>query len=314
MSKKSKIEIIKKIKKLMAHERSARMMGNIGEADNFRAKIEELRAAHSITQEIKLDAETEADAFIDYGGEPVFRPDSKLFRKHRVFWEEALFANLCAYFECRPIVYKENNLKVVVGEKEKRAKVIKSYLHLHRTALKEFSEFIRPRRAGLTFEARGLRRKSFLFGFGFVLQQRLEHFKSAEIELAWLEKVSGIRPARIEGQTGALVKKESIAVSEKRAAIDREIDELPKTQEEPFDVEIEEESFFAGINAGMVCPISDDVALPARQAFDDLNEVRERLERRQRRTSIFENVRAAVEKKSVEFPRQSSFAFVFETD
>ncbi len=272
MSNKSKIEIIKKLKKLMAHERSARMMGN--EGDNFKHWIEELRTRHNITQEIKLDAETEAHAFDDYGGEPIFAPDSKLFKKRRIFWEEVLTHNLCVYFGCRTIVFGKNNLKVVVGEKNDRAKVIKSFLHLHETAIEGYAEFIEPRRHTLSLKEKRLKRESFLHGFSYGIQQRLEQFKAAEAELNQIEKHHGVRPARLDGQTNALVRKESIEVREKREELNHELDQMP-TQREPTFTEIDEQGFFAGFTTGASCAITDEISLPAKQAFDDLQEVRD---------------------------------------
>lgn len=269
----SKIKIIKTLKKLMAHERSARMLGNVGEADNFKQKIEELRAKHDITQEIKLDAETESEAFDDYGGEPVFPPTSKLFRKRRIFWEEALFFNLCVYFECRPVCFKKNNLKIIVGEKEQRERVRKSYLHLHAEGLRGYAEYIKPLSQELSLKEKLNCRKSFLFGFSYRLQMRLSSLNNIANRLAQFEDKHGIIPARLKEST-ALIRKESIVIKEKREEINRELDELDKVKtSEPKVDDLNDDATMAGFWFGSECSLSDEIALAARQASEDLNEV-----------------------------------------
>ena len=276
----SKIKIIKTLKKLMAHERSARLIGNIAEADNFKQKIEELRAKHNITQEIKLDAATESEAFDDYGGEPVFTPNSKLFRKRRIFWEEALFFNLCVYFDCRPVVFKKNNLKIVVGDKEKRTLVKNSYLHLHAEALRGFGDYLKPIREECSLKEKRRKRTSFLIGFGYILQIRLESYENVTNRLTQIEEQTGIVPARFKEST-ALIKKESIAIHEKREEVNRELDQLDQFKTlEPKVEEIDDDAASAGYLFGAECSLSDEMELPIRQASEDLSEVERLLRQR----------------------------------
>lgn len=264
----------------MAHERSARMIGNVGEADNFKQKIEELRAKHQITQEIKLDATSESEAFDDYGGEPVFPPTSKLFKKRRIFWEEALFFNLCVYFDCHPVVFKKNNLKIVIGEKDNRAKVGKTYLHLHAEASSGYADYIKPIRANYSLKEKRLMRKSFLIGFGYILQIRLESLQNVTNRLAQIENRHNIVPARFKEST-ALIKKESIVIKEKREEINRELDQMDRTKTtEPKVEELDDDACMAGYQCGAECSLSDEIELAARQATEDLNEVENMLRQR----------------------------------
>lgn len=267
----SKIKIIKTLKKMMAHERSARTIGNIAEADLYADKIAELRAKHNITQEIRLDAETEARAFDDYDGEQVFTADSKLFQKRRVAWEETLFAALCNYFDCRPVVFLHHNLKIVVGERDNRAKVIESYLHCTAKAIESYDEFILPERKRLTLKAKRLLRKSFLLGFNFGVISRLEKYTAVLKRLSAFKENYDIEPQRTQS---ALVRRESIEISEKREEINRTLDAIEENAAEvkPKQIEVDPVAFHIGMSSGASCSLTEAVELSAAQTSEDLRE------------------------------------------
>ena len=169
-------KIIERLKKLIRHEQSARAAGSVGEADNFKEKIEALRLKHGITEEIHLEEEE-----LNFAGELVFQQHSKHFKKKRVFWEENLFANLCAFFNCHPIVFKKGNLKAVVGEKAERANVIKAYLHLTETAKEKSQSYLveRLKSEDLKPALRRTIKESFCHGFAHGIALRFQGYRNS---------------------------------------------------------------------------------------------------------------------------------------
>lgn len=290
----SKIKIIGRLKKLMAHERSARTIGRSAEADLYAEKIAELRRKHNITQEIKLDGEDESNAYQNFGGEPVFKQESKFFKRRRIHWQEALCHNLGNYFNCRIIVFREHNMKVVIGEKEDRRRVIKSYLHLHEIAEKEFRQYLKSKKDS-SLKEKVLYRNSYFYGFSYAIQMRLMKFRETAETVEQIEKVYGILPERMKDTT-ALVRRETIDVS-KRQEFDKELDRMLETnekkcrkQKQTSMMEINQQAGDAGFTFGFECALTDEIVLPGKQAEADLAEVGEILmerEMQRRRYALF---------------------------
>lgn len=279
----SKIKIIKRLKKLMLHERSARVIGNEAEADRFAETIADLRAKHGITQEIVLD-ETGDENYSAYGGESLFDETDPMFRRQRVYWEEVMFGNVCAFFGCWAVLFRKTNLKVVIGEPEQREKVKTAYLHLYRTATGTATCFLENFPDGTASENR-LRRQSFLYGFTEAVRQRLSYCARARMELDELCASNDVIPQRVrllEQQSGALVKTEKIAVREQREMLDKKIEKL-KPPPPPKIGCFDDEAFFAGMREGAGCSLTDQIELPATEMFKDLEDVRRQIEERKRR-------------------------------
>ena len=276
----SKIKIIRKLKKLMLHERSARLVGNAAEADRFAEIIARLRERHNVTEEIPLDdASDQASAFNRFGGEPVFKPDSKMFRRKRIVWQEAMFHIICTFFDCRAVVFRGSNLKVVVGEKPERERVIRSYLHLHECAESEAAEYLADFKGEPSADNR-VRKSSFLHGFAYAVSERLAACLNAREEIEQIAEETGIRPARLEGQ--ALVKIDRVEITEQQKQIAERVEKLPKIKK-PQITRLDDDALRSGYIAGAEAPLGDEILLPARQTADDLEEVRRRRDEQHRK-------------------------------
>ena len=277
----------------MVHERSARRINSVEEADRFAEKILHLREKYGITQEILIDDEATAAAAESYDGEPVFMPDSKLFRRKRVYWEETLFTAVCLYFDCRPVIYKTTNFKVVVGEPADRKKVIESYLHLDNEARREAGKHLQDR------IARGCHlpqttqtvNRSFLLGFSLHLSQRIATFIYNRSELDNFknkfpeETITRNNQREINPLGLAVSTKISIGEEkEKRDAIDKTINALPPPPEPKINVEkIDDETYCAGVDAAEASSLTEAIMLPANEVREKLqmiiNHLREQLDR-----------------------------------
>lgn len=293
----SKIKIIQKIKKMMIHERSARLIGSEKEADNFKLRIEALRQKHNITQEIIIDELPEFDPRDGFYGEPLFDMSSPLFRNKRIIWEEVVFGSVAEYFKCRTLILKSTNLKIVIGEPADRKKVIDSFHFLYAFANKQAGEYnqrFKDAKAKLKPHDYRLNRESFLHGFSFGLSQRLARFRDAEKHLKALKEVSGESDSPAEGETTALVKTEKIVLSEQRENIEKNLKDI-KTAPGPKINVIDEDAFISGINTASECALSEEIALSASKTAEDLRNVQEKMQReheeRLQRTYSFINSR-----------------------
>lgn len=272
---KSKSEIIKQIRKLMIHERSARQIGSIGEADSFAAKISALRAKHEVTQEIVIDDSPD----YDFDGEPVFMPDSEMFRRKSIFWESTLFVAVCLYFDCRPLSHSSSNLKFVVGEKENRKKAIKSYLHLYKEARRESDEYLsRMAASNEALETNTqIARRSFFLGFAFHIAQRLSGFKYNEAQLKKLRKYFPNENS-ISANPDGLMKSEKIITTEqlkKRESIEQDLSKLKKPPEPKIEV-LDSDAYIAGIDAAELSSMTDEILIPAKAVFEEAVELSNR--------------------------------------
>jgi hypothetical protein len=275
----SKIKIIEKIKKLMLHERSARLIESYAEADRFAEQINALREKHSITQEIIID-EDDFSALDDFDGEFVFTPDSPMFKRKRVIWEEQLFTYAAGYFECRGLLYKRSNLKAVVGEKEAREKAVKSYLFLYEMAQKLLEEFTDEFNDDVDFtgQTKRLARESFLHGFVSGIFERLSNFKEMELHLKdWQKHIGG----QIEEQSSqGLVKTDKIVSSKKREKIEEAVNDLPIV-EEPKPREVSGKAFYHGMKSGLECELNEEITKPAIENYEKFSEIQEKIRRQQ---------------------------------
>lgn len=265
----------------MLHERSARVIESLAEAERFAERIKILREKHSITQEIVLDEEDEFGALDDFDGEFVFPPDSPLFKRKRIIWEEQLFNYVTDYFGCRSVYYKNCNLKAVVGEKATREKVIKSYLYLHETALKlmeDFTKEVESNYENFSGEIKRFARASFQHGFVNGIFDRLSNFKRLEMELKkWQKHLGGEVTAQIEQ---GLIKSEKIVSTKKREKIEEDLSQIP-VMKAPSEINIDENAFLIGMQKGHECELPDEIAKPAIENYEKLTEIQENIRREQ---------------------------------
>ena len=262
----------------MLHERSARLIGNKEEADRYAEQIATLRTKHEITQEIVIDEE-DYTRFDDYDGELVFGEDSPMFRRKRIVWEENLCAASALFFDCRSVSFKRSNIKVVIGEKTNRKKVIDSYLFLYELANKKSAEYLEARantQDSFYGEHKRTARECFLLGFAWGIVNRFGKFKEMEQELRYYQKRLGGDQAEESGQ--GLVKSEKIVDTKKRAQINEEVSNLkaaPKSQIKKVD----ETAGNAGVKFGLECELPEEIQTIAKEVLEQVDKLREQIRR-----------------------------------
>lgn len=110
--------VIEKLQKLLAHERSARTIGNVHEAEAFAAKIADLLFAHKLSMsEVEIEQE-ERD-------EPVNQESVDGFRAP---WAGVLAMGVCEASFCR--VLQSHNGYVFIGRLSDRTAAIAMYRYL----------------------------------------------------------------------------------------------------------------------------------------------------------------------------------------
>lgn len=181
----SLIKIVKKILKLISHEKSARSIGNVHEADRFAEQITYLRGKYKITQDLIDENQPKQK-----DSEVIFNVGSKYFRRKRIKWKEDLAVSMFWYYECRGGFFKHSNLKWVEGEKTVRKRVIKTYLHCHDRAEQKADVYIKTlKERELTFDARKLR-QNYLLGFSEGVDKHLRSVKELENQITELQRLN----------------------------------------------------------------------------------------------------------------------------
>ncbi len=282
-----KLKIVKLLKKLIRHERSARAIGNFGEADNYARQIRFLREKHNIFEEIPLeeDADFENEG---YDAEFAFTAVSPLFRRKRIVWEENLFHLLCDYFGCGMNLIPRTNLKIAVGEKAERRAVIESYLHLSEISRKSADKFLIENSDFKIMNAplKKLARESFLHGFCHGIFNRLQIVKSAEEKIEEINRELHRRnltnletdsePSDQPIQSQALVKSRRIITSDRKRQLDEKYSKAKKIRRIKIKT-VDEDSYRAGGDEARICPLNDEIAIPAKTIFDDLDKASNKL-------------------------------------
>lgn len=276
-----KLKIVELIKKLMTHERSARAIGSEAEAAAFNAQIVRLRERHSITEEIPLDDDPVFAEINEYDAEYVFRPDSMMFRRKRIFWEEMMFDAIARFCNCRPVIIPKTNLKVVAGLESDRKRVIKSYLHLYDEAGKLSAEYFAE--ADVAPADRRVAGDSFYYGFAYGVLGHLAEFNEVIREADDLKT----RFPQMTGntETTALIKSEKIIISAKKKTIDDQFAGA-KPPPTPKIKKVDDDAYVAGVQAAYELEFSEELSAPFKTAADEIKDIHRRT-RPRRSSGIF---------------------------
>lgn len=199
--------IIEKIRKLIEHEKSARKLGSLAEAEAFTSKIQELlmaynlELAHISPEEEAQEGEIESE-FI-YADDFGFEHSSR-----RCDWLEHLASAVARNCFCRSLIVSSSNTQVFVGLPVNRSSAIQTFKYLAGAAQQIANSDLEAfKRSGVycsswdkRTEAR-MWKKSFLIGFSSAISSRVAR--------THLDLTSGV-----EGQAGlVLVKKNEESLS-----------------------------------------------------------------------------------------------------
>jgi hypothetical protein len=189
----SLFKVIKKILKLMAHEKSARGYGNENEANLYADRIADLRQKHGITQELILEEQERPPA---QEREPVFNVGSRRFKRKRIFWQEELLGGICYFTGCEAFFDGNSNLKWVRGEKAARKRAIELYLANHDLLELKADAFIsRVNGHGIPYPIKTIRmaQESFLLGYVVSIQRDYLEMRRIDHRITELEEhLSGL--------------------------------------------------------------------------------------------------------------------------
>jgi hypothetical protein len=181
--------ILNKLQKLMNHEKSARQLGNIAEAEAFAAKAQHILLTHKLSLEQTGEEHFSDDDPITHrivaAEEAELRP-----RKSREEWTERLADAIARNFLCRLLLLRNSNTVVFVGRRTEREAAAATYLYLVNASLKfcekEFRSWKKTvghgcRTNGRACCAADSRRwkRSFLVGFAIGLDDRLSRARHA---------------------------------------------------------------------------------------------------------------------------------------
>lgn len=126
-------DILEKLKKLLAHQRSAEKIGSQAEAAAFAAKVQELLFANKLSMNEIDVQEQERDEPIEK--QYVSAADLGFARlRQRVEWMEDLANAVARNFFCRILVVEGSNTIVFVGRETDRQAVIQMFGHLAQMA------------------------------------------------------------------------------------------------------------------------------------------------------------------------------------
>lgn len=119
--------ILNKLKKLMNHEKSARRLGNIAEAEAFAAKVQKILLTHNLT--LNSSGDHPADEPIAHRVVPAEEAELRP-RKSREEWTERLADAIARNFLCRLLLLPNSNTVVFVGRRTEREAAASMYLRL----------------------------------------------------------------------------------------------------------------------------------------------------------------------------------------
>lgn len=179
--------ILNKLRKLIDHEKSARQLGNIAEAEAFAAKVQTILLTYKLT----LDPGREAGPGDPIAHRIVSAEEAELRpRKSREEWTERLADAIARNFLCRLLLLPSSNTVVFVGRRTEREAAAAMYLYLvhlsQQLCEKEFRTWKSTighacRLSGQACCAADSRRwkRSFLVGFATGLDDRLSRTRRA---------------------------------------------------------------------------------------------------------------------------------------
>ena len=182
--------IIEKLQKLINHERSAREIGNIAEAEAFTAKIQTILTEHKLTMsEVEFEAQDTVD--------PIDVDTVDLPGKSTPTWQLYLSQGIARNFFCCVIGTVGENRQTFVGRNSDRTAAVEMFRYLvglaivlaqqegenyvNSSKVRDFVELAKTKtratNAEIMKEIRKLRRTfeaSFLLGFGAAIMERLD--------------------------------------------------------------------------------------------------------------------------------------------
>ncbi|MBS1793389.1 MAG: DUF2786 domain-containing protein [Acidobacteria bacterium] len=170
------MKVIKKLQKLIAHEQSARAIGNVEEAAAFARRIQSLIDKHNLSMS-EVELETAQNSTIDI--EPVGDRLGDIET-----WQISLLQNIARLNGCHSLKHNAG-FQVVVGRQIDRQITINLYLYFETLGRELAEKFLQNRNivfsavyAGFFVSALNStaedRRRSFLLGFVASVCQRLE--------------------------------------------------------------------------------------------------------------------------------------------
>jgi len=121
--------VIDKLQKLIAHERSARTVGNIAEAEAFAAKIQQLLTTHKLEMsEIEIQEREESEPV----GEARASPVEAGWRRtgYRVEWQTSLASDIAKANGCQLLVLPGCNIVFFVGRDSDRNTAKTMFLYM----------------------------------------------------------------------------------------------------------------------------------------------------------------------------------------
>lgn len=162
-------DIVDKIKKMLAHEASARKIGSVAEASAFAERIQELMLKHKLRPEDLGDTDQG-----EVVGETVIKatPGGR-YGARRTWWRDQLMHVVAEAHFCRSIVISKTNLTSLVGRDSDRAITLAMYAFLLATMRRLAAAADRSRRRrAKTF------RTSFYHGFIKAIWLRWDRLRS----------------------------------------------------------------------------------------------------------------------------------------
>ncbi len=135
--------IIELLQKLINHERSARSIGNIAEAEAFAVKIQTLLTEHKLSMsEVEYQ---EQEKFDPIGNEVVGADQVGMKDGRFEYWLGCLASAIAENFFCHALRFSASRKINFVGRNSDRAAAVEMYGHLVRTANalceKEFQQY-----------------------------------------------------------------------------------------------------------------------------------------------------------------------------
>lgn len=181
------MKIIKKIQKLIAHEKSARQIGNVEEAANFARSIQSLLDKYNLSMsEVEIEIADKSSVDIEAVGDTLSDIEE---------WQVILLKNIAVCNGCYSLVQR-TGFQVVIGREIDRKITINLYQYFEKLGQELAEKYVNDRKtaidgiftdrilidlmktAGSSDEAK---RKSFLYGYALSISKRLEETSKENI-------------------------------------------------------------------------------------------------------------------------------------
>jgi hypothetical protein len=166
--------VIAKLHKLIAHERSARSLGSVEEAESFAAKIQAMLFQHKLgMSEIEFAAQEINEPVVV---EPVYEEDltgvGRTSRRKKTWLTLLIEAVTRANF-CRAEHYIATNDVIILGRKSDRLAAVAMIRYLHDACLECADINTKAYEVESVFDSKRKYRNGFKLGFAHAIGQRL---------------------------------------------------------------------------------------------------------------------------------------------